>query len=135
MKDEERFWNRFGGMVRKARNDCPLTPEEAQRELDALTGDEQEVLSKDEVTESIQKIVSGNFEPQRPEPDMDWVDGYSAEAVDEDVYALNRNLGEPDPETDAKIKELRKKASDEEDPDEQDETGMGASEKPPGKGR
>lgn len=134
MKNEEKFWNRFGGMVRKARNDCPLTPEEAQKELDALTDDEQETLSEEEITDSIEKIMRRDFEPERPEPDMSWVEGYSAETVDEDVYALNRNLGEPDPETDAKVEELRKKASDEEDTDEQDETGLAAPEKPPGKG-
>jgi len=134
MNKEEKFWNRFGGIIRKTRNDCPLTPEEAKKELDALSEDDEEPLTDAEVEQSIEKILTRDFEPKPAAPDLEWVQGFSAEDVDEDVFALNRNLGDADADVDARVDELRKKASDEEDDEGENETGLEAPEKPPGKG-
>lgn len=134
MKKEDKFWDRFGGMVQKARNDCPLTPEEAQKELDALSKDSEQPLTGAEVAQSIGKILTRDFEPKPASPDLEWAESFSAEGVGEDVFALNRNLGDADADVDAKVDELRKKASDEEDDEDQNETGLEGPEKPPGKG-
>ena len=120
-------------MIRKARNDCPLTPEQAQKELDALSAAEANPLSSDEIERMIEKVLDRDFEPEKKDADTRWVDSYAGNDVEADVFALNRNKGDADPEVEAKLEELRKKADDEED-DEQDEPGLADPTKPSGKG-
>ena len=51
----------------------------------------------------------------------------------EAALQLNRNPGAPDPEVDAKVDELRKKAIDEESADDEgDDAGMETGKGPPG---
>jgi len=136
MDKNEKFWRTFGGTMRKALDKCPLTPQQAQKELDKLEESEEEPLSDDDVEDSVGKILSGDLDPQEPEPDTSWLE--DTEAVDEAAFQLNRNLGEPDPEVDAKVDELRKKAINEasegDEDDEGDQPRLEAGEGPPGSG-
>lgn len=133
MNENDIFWQRFGGMIRKAKNDCPLTPQQAQKELEALSPSEEISLSADEIEEAIKNVIDGNFEPEEGDSDIGWVDSCADSGVEEDVFALNRNKGEDDPEVNARLEELRKKAADEEDDAQQDEAGMDDPKEPPGK--
>jgi hypothetical protein len=135
-KKDKQFWQTFGGTVRKALGNCPLTPEQAQKELNTLKASEILPFTEDEIETSIDKILRGDLEPEVAEPDLSWLGGIDTAAVGEGVYALNRNRGDEDPEVDDQIDELRKKALDEEQPDD-DEDGPGLEDraKPPTKGR
>jgi hypothetical protein len=134
MNENEKFWQRFGGMIRKAQDDCPFTPAQSQKELDALRPAEEQPLSDEAIDKAIEKVLNGDLEPEGGEPDVGWVDSYAGSEVEEDVFALNRNKGEEDPEVEAKLRELRKKADDEEDDDDQDEPGLEAPKSPLGNG-
>ena len=134
MNENEKFWQRFGGMIRKAQNDCPFTPAQAQMELDALSPADERPLSDGAIEKAIEKVLNGDFEPEESEPDVEWVDSYADSGVAEDVYALNRDKGETDPDVEAKLDAQRKQADDEED-DEQDEPGLADPKEPPGESR
>lgn len=132
MSENEKAWHRFSEIIRKARNDCPLSPEEAQKELDALSTAETSPLSSFEIERMIAKVLDRDFEPEKKVADTGWVDSYGGNDIEADVLVLNRNKGDTDPEVEAKLEELRKKVDDEEG--EQDEPGRADSEKPSGEG-
>jgi hypothetical protein len=133
MSKDENFWRRFGGMIRKASDDCPITPAQAQNELDALLPADEKPLGADDIESIIAKVRDEDFDPEPAVPNTEWVDSYTKSDVEEDVFALNRNKGEPDPEVDAKVEELRKRAANEEG-DEEDKTRLEHPEKPVGEG-
>lgn len=132
-KKDDRFWKSFGGTIRKALNNCPLTPDQAQKELEMMKDYDAAPFTRREVEDSIDKVLSGDLDPEEAAPDLSWTQGLDTSAVGEGVFALNRNRGEDDAEVDARVDELRKKALDEEQSDE-DEPGLEGGAKPPSKG-
>lgn len=113
--------------LRRALRMDELTPERAQAEYNAA-----EPVDLPEAT--IDELVNGAFEEaaSAEEPTFDvteWTPETDTSDVASDVYQLNRNEGEPDPEVDELIDKHRREALDEkssgEDPRDhpQDETG------------
>src|SRR4051794_3486698 len=114
--------------LRRLKGFCPLTPKEADAELADAP---EERLPPDEIESLLAVVRSGTVEPCDPEPVDEWSPEMDLQGMEEDVFALNRNAGEADPETDQLLEELRRKAlgDDDEEPDGED---AGAA--PPGTG-
>ena len=98
--------------LRRALRMGELSPDQAQAEYDAAVPAE---LSD----AKIDALVDGAFEQaspasERPFEVREWTPETDTSDVESDVYQLNRNEGEPDPEVDDLIEKHRREALDEE---------------------
>ncbi len=130
--DTDRFWNEVQEDLARRSGVVPLTPEEAQKEFEELPDTK---LSDSEIDSIIEQVTSGQLTNWTPTPIDEQTLGLESEAIEEDVYQLNRNAGEADAETDKLLDELRHKALEDEPSDGQENTiGMGGNAEPPGEG-
>ena len=130
--EADKFWQQVAKDLARQSGVAPLTPEEAQREFEELPDVK---LSDSEIESIIGKVTSGELTVWTPKPIDEETPGLESEAMEQDVYQLNRNAGEGDAETDDLLDELRRKALEDKPPDGQEEsTGMGRDSEPPGQG-
>jgi hypothetical protein len=125
--ETDRFWDEIAPKYRKLKGFRPMTAEEAEAAYAASPA----VPIHPEV---IQRIVEGVLaeEMWKWEPEVtEWLSRENLEAVENDVFAMYREEGEPAPETDARENELRKRMQDDEPLDEDGLDGGAAS---PGEG-
>jgi len=130
--EADRFWQKVAKDLARQSGVAPLTPEEAQKEFEALP---DAGLSGMEMDSIIDQVMSGElavWTPVSTDADLSATD---SEAIEQDVYQLNRNEGQADAETDELLDELRRKALEDTPPDGQEnQTGLGGDSEPPGKG-
>ena len=130
--EADRFWQKVAKDLARQSGVAPLTPEEAQKEFEALP---DAGLSDTEIDSIVDQVTSGElavWTPVSTDADLPAAD---SEAIEQDVYQLNRNEGQSDAETDELLDELRRKALEDNPPDGQEnQTGLGGDSEPPGKG-
>ena len=130
--EADKFWQEVEKDLARQAGFAPLTPEEAQKEFEKLPDTK---LSDLEIDSIIEQVTSGQLDDWTPTPIDEQSPGLESEAIEEDVYQLNRNAGEADAETDELLDDLRRKALEDEPSDGQEnETGMGGDAEPPGEG-
>jgi hypothetical protein len=130
--EADEFWQKVAKDLARRSGLAPLTPADAQKEFEALPDVR---LSDSEIDSVIDQVTSGELAVWTPTPIDAGIPGVESEAIEEDVYQLNRNEGQADVETDELLDELRRKALEDEPPNGQaDATGMGGDSEPPGKG-
>ena len=128
----DKFWQDVAKDLAQQAGFSPLTPDEAQREFEALP---DVALPESEIESVIEQVTSGELAVWTPTPVNPEATGPESQAIEEDVLQLNRNAGEGDSETDDLLDELRRKALEDEPPDGQNNaTGMGGDTEPPGEG-
>ena len=128
----DKFWQEVEKDLARQAGFAPLTPEEAQKEFEELPDTK---LPDSEIDSIIEQVTSGQLTDWTPTPIDEETLGLESETIEEDVYQLNRNVGEADAETDDLLDELRRKALEDEPSDGQEnETGMGGDAEPPGEG-
>jgi hypothetical protein len=131
MPDEaDKLWAQVAKELARRCGFATLTPEQAQKEFEALP---DEHLSEGEITSIMDRVISGKFVTKMPAPiDSEEISG-SDSVIEEDIYQLNRNAGESDPETERLLDELRRKAlGDGEDDGDEHSTGLDGTPQPPG---
>ena len=130
--EAHKFWQEVKKDLARHAGFAPLTPEEAQKEFDELPDTK---LSDAEIESIMDQVTSGQLTDWTPTPiDLDMPES-ELEAIEKDVFQLNRNAGEADSETDELLDELRRKALEDEPSDGQEnKTGMGGDTEPPGEG-
>ena len=130
--EADRFWQKVAKDLARQSGVAPLTPEEAQKEFETLPDAR---LSGMEMDSIIDQVTSGElavWASVSTDADLPAAD---SEAIEQDVYQLNRNEGQADAETDELLDELRRKALEDTPPDGQEnQTGLGGDSEPPGKG-
>jgi len=130
--ETDRFWQKVAKDLARQSGVAPLTPEEAQKEFETLPDAR---LSGMEMDSIIDQVTSGElavWASVSTDADLPAAD---SEAIEQDVYQLNRNEGQADAETDELLDELRRKALEDTPPDGQEnQTGLGGDSEPPGKG-
>jgi len=109
--EADKFWQEVEKDLARQAGFAPLTPEEAQKEFDDLPDTK---LSDAETESIIDQVTSGQLTDWTPTPVYEETPGLESEAIEEDVYQLNRNEGEADAETDELLDELRRKALEDE---------------------
>jgi len=130
--EADRFWQKVAKDLARRSGVAPLTPEKAQKEFEALP---DKKLSDSEIDSIIDQVTSGELAVWAPEPIDAGMPGAESQEIEEDVYQLNRNVGEADAETDELLDELRRKALEDTPPDGQEnQTGLGGDSEPTGKG-
>ncbi len=115
--------------LRRQKGHCPLTPEEAEAELRAAPDNP---LSDAEINSILDQVTSGELTECPLSPELDWAGTIDTAPVEDNVFQLNRNEGASDPETDAMLDELRKKALEKHG--KKKPTGMGGEPEPSGEG-
>src|SRR5262249_7360705 len=112
--DSDRLLREDVERLRREKGLCPLTPEEAEKELKAAPA---HPLSSADIDSVLDKVKSGELTEWDAEPMPDWANSLNTADVSDDVLQLNRNPGVSDPDTDKLIDDLRRKAlADEERP-------------------
>lgn len=130
--EADKFWQKVAKDLARQSGLAPLTPEEAQKEFEELPDVK---LSDSEIDSVIDQVTSGELAVWTPTPIDAEMPAAESEAIEEDVFQLNRNEGEPDPETDKLLDELRRKALEDGQADEQeDSAGVGGDQEPPEQG-
>jgi hypothetical protein len=130
--EADKFWQDVAKDLARQAGFPSLTPEEAQKEFDALP---DVALPESEIESIIKQVTSGELAVWTPTPVSQEMMGLESQAIEEDVLQLNRNAGEGDSETDELLDELRRKALEDEPPDGQENaTGTGGDTEPPGEG-
>lgn len=110
---DDRFWDEVARELQLSMHLEPPTLEEVEAELGM-----QELPIGDAVIRRIVDAVGAGKKPgRRPLPPSQPPQLDAAE-VEEDVFALNRNAGEVDPEMDEKIEKLRREALERKEEDE-----------------
>jgi hypothetical protein len=126
--EADKFWDDYSKDLRRKKGYCPLTPEEAQTELDSLpdrplTRDELE-----EIDEVVDSVTSGEARAWTPTPEFGAFEDVDTESIAEDVLQLNKNAGEGDEQTDELLRKLRREALTEDENGEADENGLDGAE-------
>lgn len=120
MTNEPNNWSEIVAKLRRAMGLAPPSDEEA----DAAMLSAGEIPMSDEDIEAIARQAIGQ-KTTRPtlEPDYSWL-GEQAEdeTVDESMLVMNRNKGEEDDEVQRRLKELRRKALESDDANDDEET-------------
>ena len=130
--EADKFWQKVAKDLARQSGLAPLTPEAAQKEFEALPDVK---LPDSEIDSTMEQVTSGELAVWTPTPIDVETQGVESEAIEEDVYQLNRNEGQADAETDELLDELRRKALEDESPDgHENSTGMGGDSEPPRKG-
>lgn len=128
--EADKFWQEVEKDLARQAGFAPLTPEEAQKEFEKLPDTK---LPDSEIDSIMDQVTSGQLTDWNPTLVDETAPGLESEAIEEDVYQMNRNAGEADAETDELLYELRRKALEDEPSDGQEnETGMGGDAEPPG---
>ncbi len=130
--EADNFWQEVAKGLARRSGYAPLTPDEAQKEFESLPDIK---LSEAEIKSIVDQVTSGELAVWTPSPPDDNAIGFDCEAIEEDVLQLNRNEGQADAETDELLDELRRKALEDGKADgQEDSTGMGGDQEPPGQG-
>lgn len=127
--DSDRFLKEDLERLRRQKGFCPLTPQEADAELRTAADNP---LSDAEIRSILDQVTSGSLAESELSPDLDWAGSLDTAPVEENVFQLNRNKGESDPETDTLQDELRKKALEKHG--KKKPTGMDGGPEPSGEG-
>lgn len=130
--ETDKWWKQVARGLARHAGCAPMTPDEAQKEFESLP----DVKLPDQQIESIiERVTSGemtDWTPLTPKFDLSEFD---CQAIQEDVWQLNRNEGDADAETDELINRLRRQALEDGQDDGQDEPdGMDGDPKSPGQG-
>lgn len=130
--EADKFWQEMAKSLARRSGYAPLTPEEAQKEFESLPDIK---LSETEIESIVDQVTSGELAVWAPTPLDDDTAGFDCGAIEEDVLQLNRNEGQADAETDKLLDELRRKALEDGKADgQEDSTGVGGDQEPPGQG-
>lgn len=118
MTDHMKQWPEIAAKLRRALGLAPPTPEEADAEMAQA---EEAPMTEEEIDRIVNAATSGTGCPidEELEVDYSWLNSVETETVSEEMLVLNRNAGEEDPEVKKRLEDLRKKAL--EDDDEEDE--------------
>jgi hypothetical protein len=129
----KRLLGKIAGKLHKGKGMARLTPDQAQKAFET-TSDIR--LASSEVDSIVDQALSGELAVWSPTPSDAEAADLATEGVKEDVYQLNRNLGEADPESEKLLEELRRKALEDKGNggDSKDSSGLGGTTEPPGKG-
>lgn len=120
--DFDRFWNELVAKYRRIEG-LSLSPEEIENEIENEIEQMQiEPLSEHEIDLVVSSISSKEHESQSVVPDLGWLGAIDTSSVQEGVFQLNRNKGKTSEEMQKKLDELRKKALEEDDTDDDMET-------------
>lgn len=122
--EADKFWEDHLKGLRRRKGLCPLTPEEAQRELDSLQDRPLSKEEHEEIDNLVDSVTSGHVKTWTPTPEFEDFEGADTEAIDEDVLQLNKNAGEGDEETEELLRKLRREALTEDDDGEADQDGL-----------
>ena len=117
-KDFDQFWQK---VVRKYRRKKGFTPSADELRVEA-NSETHQPLSEDEI-DSIVAAVSGSKESTADfgtAPELSWLHDVDTSSVEDGVLQLNRNRGETQDEVEERLKELRRKALEENRDDEDD---------------
>lgn len=119
MTNEPNNWSEIVGKLRRAMGLAPPTPEEADAEMRSAG----EIPMSDDEIKAIAKAAT---EGQRGRPELEstyeWLCDQHDETIEDSLLVMNRNKGEDDEEVQKRLDELRRKALDSEnDDDEEDE--------------
>ena len=131
----DEFWaDMAGGLRRKLGLQPPATPEEAEAQFDTA---EEMPLGTNEIDRIVAHASAIGPSQLDPPDEPEWLDDVDTSSVDQDMLVLNRNVGEQDPEIEAKLCELRREALEERRARKQkeDEDGLAGGETPPAEGR
>jgi len=131
-EETDKFWQEVEKDLARQAGFAPLTPEEAHKEFEELPDAK---LEESEIDSIVDQVTSGQLTVWTPAPIEEETPALEPQAIEEDVYQLNRNAGEADPETDELLEDLRRKALEDEPSDGQEnETGMGGDAESPREG-
>ena len=131
--EPERIWKNLAAKIQRAEAFHNMRPEEAEAELRDAP---DKPLSDAEIDAIVDTVTSGELAVWEPTPSLDWLDGIDTKGVSEDVLQLNRNAGDADPDTDALIEELRRKALEGNEPDDElEQDGVDGDGTPSGDGQ
>jgi hypothetical protein len=117
----DKFWNDLAEAFRREMGLRPLSADEAQAELD---GAPCIPLSEEEINNLVEGAMSGELAVWDQSPDPSWLTEEDTSEIESGVLQVNRNPGEEDPEIDAQIEELRRKALEDEGDSTEDEDGL-----------
>lgn len=122
--EADNFWDDYAKELRRKTGYCPLTPEEAQKELDSLPDRPLTKREIDEIAELVGTVTSGESKSWTTTPEFGDFGDVDTESIEEDVLQLNKNAGEGDEETDELLRKLRREALTEDEDGEADEDGL-----------
>ena len=113
--DADEFWTEIAPKYRLYKHLCPLTAEEAEAAFDnapaiAMTAEEIQVI--------VDGVVADESRDWEPDP-QEWYNDERLNQVKDEMFAIHRDEGESDPETDAKEDESRKRMLNDESPNQQ----------------
>jgi len=121
MSDDAKKRAELAARLRKALGLATPSFEEADAEMAAA---EEVPMSRDEINRIADAATEGPVdETYQPSTDYSWMRELETDSVSDEMVALHRNRGEEDPEVKRRIEELRKKAL-ENDEAEDDESGL-----------
>lgn len=121
--DADEFWEEIAPIYRTYRKLCPMTTDEAEAAFD----DAPEIpMTAEEIAGIVEKVVAGTPPDWQPDPE-EWSPDRKLDRVQDDMLAVYREEGEPDPDTDAKEDDLRKRMLSDEQTDQQDGVDGGAA--------
>ena len=103
--DADNSWDHVFKQLRRLKGLRHLSPSEAEAEL---RNTPKEPISDEEIENIIKSVTSGELASWEPLPQPDLVGDLDLESIKDDVYQLNRNAGESDPETDELEEGLRR---------------------------
>lgn len=128
--DADKFWEDYSKDLRRKKGYCPLTPEEAQKELDSLPDRPLTEEEIEEIEDLVDSVTSGGTRTWTPTPEFGDFEDVDTESIEEDVLQLNKNAGEGDGETDDLLRKRRHDALTEDENGEADEDGLDGTKNP-----
>lgn len=121
MNDDAKAWTELAAKLRKALGLASPTVKNADAEM-AAAGEIP--MSEEEVAQIASAAASSPpDETFEFDTDYSWIKEVETGAVSEEMLVLNRNRGEDDSEVERRIEELRKKALEDDEP-ENGESGL-----------
>ena len=116
ISEADKFWNEIAPIYRRSERLKPLTAAEADAAYDTTKAIP---MSAEEIQYIVDR-VTGNDTSRWVTDSIDWTPDEETSQVSEDMYAIHRDEGEPEPETDSKEKELRDRMLNDEPTNQQD---------------
>jgi hypothetical protein len=110
--DADRCWEEVAQKLRRAKGFSIPTPEEAEAELDAAL---EQPITDEQISAMVEAAVSGELADWTPTPDLSWMGETNDSTIEDELFVLNRNRGEEDPEVDEILEEQRKEALGDDD--------------------
>ncbi len=114
--EADKFWNEIAPFYRQLERLKPLTTAEADAACDTIKAIS---MSSEEIKCIVDRVTGKNASRWVTES-IDWSSDEDTSQVSEEMYAIHRDEGEPEPETDSKEKQLRDRMLNDEPTNQQD---------------